>query len=307
MGSSESPDQGSGARQVRDVIARLVRDGTAVARSDGTLHDLFPVAASAAESQALRDWILREEAARTVEIGLGYGISALHICEGLLKNSSRAPRHVVIDPYQATRFSDCGLQFLDEAGAREIVELHAEDSGILLPRFLDEARNFDFAFVDGNHRFDGVFIDLFYLGRLVQPGGIVFSMTISCPASPARPRSSRRTWAGPWRKSRPRTTCTSGRYCVPPRFPTRDPSTTSSIFEAMRTRPAGTALYSVTGAALGSWRSILPSISMPPWSRMRSSSMISRPSGTPSSRSFLAVMLEQTTASTSSKVAMTLS
>jgi predicted O-methyltransferase YrrM len=156
------------------VIARLVRDGTAVARSDSTLHDLFPVAASAAEGEALRDWILREKATRTVEIGLGYGISALHICEGLLVNSARASRHVVIDPYQATRFSDCGLQFLDEAGVREMVELHAEDSRISLPRFLDEARSFDLAFVDGNHRFDGVFVDLFYLGRLIRPGGIIF-------------------------------------------------------------------------------------------------------------------------------------
>jgi predicted O-methyltransferase YrrM len=156
------------------VIARLVRDGTAVARSDSTLHDLFPVAASAAEGEALRDWILREKATQTVEIGLGYGISALHICEGLLVNSARASRHVVIDPYQATRFSDCGLQFLDEAGVREMVELHAEDSRISLPRFLDEARSFDLAFVDGNHRFDGVFVDLFYLGRLIRPGGIIF-------------------------------------------------------------------------------------------------------------------------------------
>jgi predicted O-methyltransferase YrrM len=161
-------------RRVRDVIARLVRDGTAVARSDDTLHDLFPVAASAAEGEALRAWIVREKATRTVEIGLGYGISALHICEGLLENAGRASRHVVIDPYQATRFSDCGLQFLDEAGVGELVELHAEDSQMSLPRFLDEARGFDLAFVDGNHRFDGVFVDLFYLGRLVRPGGIVF-------------------------------------------------------------------------------------------------------------------------------------
>jgi hypothetical protein len=36
-------------RQVRRVIERLVRDGTAVARSEGTVHGLFPVAASAAE------------------------------------------------------------------------------------------------------------------------------------------------------------------------------------------------------------------------------------------------------------------
>jgi predicted O-methyltransferase YrrM len=156
------------------VISRLLRDGTAVARSDGTIHDLFPVAASAAEGEALRDWVLREQATRTVEVGFGYGISALHICEGLVMNSGKNPRHVVIDPNQATRFSNCGLQFLDEAGVGEMVDLHAEDSQISLPRFLDEARSFDLAFIDGNHRFERVFVDLFYLGRLIQPGGIIF-------------------------------------------------------------------------------------------------------------------------------------
>jgi hypothetical protein len=41
-------------------------------------------------------------------------------------------------------------------------------------RFLTEERRFDLAFVDGNHRFDGVFLDLAYLGKLVRSGGIVF-------------------------------------------------------------------------------------------------------------------------------------
>jgi predicted O-methyltransferase YrrM len=30
------------------------------------------------------------------------------------------------------------------------------------------------AVVDGNHRYDAVFVDLYYLGRLLRPGGIVF-------------------------------------------------------------------------------------------------------------------------------------
>ncbi len=159
---------------MRGVIERLVRDGTAVARSDGTLHSLFPVAASAAEGEALRDWVLREGATQTIEIGLGYGISALYICEGSLVNSDSTARHVMVDPYQAARFSDLGLQFLGEAGIGEMVEHHEEESQIALPRLLGEARSFDFAFVDGNHRFDAVFVDLFYLGRLVRKGGIVF-------------------------------------------------------------------------------------------------------------------------------------
>jgi predicted O-methyltransferase YrrM len=174
VSSTNDLDRDSALRQVRRVIERLVRDGTAVARSDGTLHDLFPVAASAAEGEALRGWILREGATQTLEIGLGYGISSLHICEGLLGNASEATaRHVAIDPYQARRFSDCGLQFLDEAGVAEMVEHLAEESQIALPRLLGEGRSFNFAFIDGNHRFDGVFVDLYYLGRLVLPGGII--------------------------------------------------------------------------------------------------------------------------------------
>jgi predicted O-methyltransferase YrrM len=62
------------------------------------------------------------------------------------------------------------------------VEYHAEESQIALPRLLAEGRRFDLAFVDGNHRFDGVFLDLIYLGRLVHAGGIVFVDDHQLPA-----------------------------------------------------------------------------------------------------------------------------
>ena len=182
MSPTDDLDRNPTPRRVRGVIERVVRDGTAVARSDGTLHDLFPVAASAAEGEALRGWVIKEGATRTIEIGLGYGISALHVCEGLLTNAGPTARHVVVDPYQAARFSDCGLQLLEEAGVAGLVEHRAEESQIALPRFLREGRSFDFAFVDGNHRFDGVFVDLYYLGRLVRPGGIVFVDDYQLPA-----------------------------------------------------------------------------------------------------------------------------
>jgi predicted O-methyltransferase YrrM len=167
---------------VRRVIDRLVRDGSAVARSDGTVHALFPVAASPSEGEALRNWVVRERAARTIEVGLGYGISALFICEGLLTNGASGARHVAMDPHQDTRFAGCGLQFLDEGGVADVVEFYAAESQIVLPRLLEDGRRFDLAFVDGNHRFDGVFVDLVYLGRLVQPGGIVFVDDYQLPA-----------------------------------------------------------------------------------------------------------------------------
>jgi predicted O-methyltransferase YrrM len=174
--------RGAARRQVRKVIEGLVRAGTTVARSDGSLHTLFPVAVSAAEGEALGQWVTREGATQTIEIGLGYGISALFIGEALLGSGDESALHVVLDPNQATRFADCGLQFLDEAGLTRMVEFYAEESQIVLPRFLTERRIFDLAFVDGNHRFDGVFVDLVYLGRLLRSEGIVFLDDYQLPA-----------------------------------------------------------------------------------------------------------------------------
>lgn len=132
------------------------------------------MAATPEEGEALCKWVTHEAAAHTIEIGLGYGVSTLYICEGLLKTANVDALHVAIDPHQTTRFANCGLQFLEDAGVRDIVEHHAEESQVVLPRFLSNRRHFDLAFVDGNHRFDGVFLDLVYLGRLLRPGGIVF-------------------------------------------------------------------------------------------------------------------------------------
>ena len=175
-----TPDDAALPR-VRAALERLLRDRTTVA-GDGSLHDVFPVAVSAAEGKALEAWVVRERAARTVEVGLGYGISALFVCAGLLASGDPSAHHVAIDPHQATRFADCGLQALAEAGVADLVELHAEESQLALPRFLAERRSFDLAFVDGNHRFDGVFLDLVYLGRLLRPGGVVFLDDYQLPA-----------------------------------------------------------------------------------------------------------------------------
>jgi predicted O-methyltransferase YrrM len=167
-------DREVAADSVRAVLARLLADGTATASSDGSVHQLFPVAVGAEGGAAIRSWVVREAAARTIEVGLGYGISALFTCEGLLTVGEQAARHLVIDPHQATRFAGCGLQFLAEAGVAALVEYHAEKSQATLPRLLSEGRRFDLAVVDGNHRFDSVFVDLFYLGQLLDPGKIVF-------------------------------------------------------------------------------------------------------------------------------------
>jgi predicted O-methyltransferase YrrM len=174
-------DREAALRRARRVRERLLRDGEVVSRSDGAARRLEPLAVSPAEGAALRGWVVREGATRTIEIGLGYGVSALFLCEGLLANGGPDARHVVVDPYQP-RLGSCGLQVLEEAGLTPLVEHHAEESQLALPRMLGEGRRFDLAFVDGNHRFDGVFLDLAYLGRLLRPGAVVFLDDHQLPA-----------------------------------------------------------------------------------------------------------------------------
>jgi len=175
----ESP---SAPSRVRATIDRIVVDGRAVSRTDGSEHALFPIAIPPEEGEALRSWVIREGAVRTIEVGLGYGISALFICDGLLAGGDPGANHVAIDPNQESRFSNCALEFLEEAGVRGLVEFHAEESQIALPGFLSDGRTFDLAFVDGDHRFDAIFTDLMFLGRLVRPGGVVFVDDYQLPA-----------------------------------------------------------------------------------------------------------------------------
>lgn len=182
MRPEKVPQRSAAVRQVRHVIERLISEGSAVASSDGSVHSLFPTAVNAKEGEALRRWVSHEAPHNTIEIGLGYAISALFICEALLASGNMPIKHVVIDPFQKKRFSDCGLQALEEAGLGQVVEYHAEESQTALPRFRSEGRSFDLAFIDGDHRFDGVFLDLVYLGHLVREGGIIILDDYQLPA-----------------------------------------------------------------------------------------------------------------------------
>jgi predicted O-methyltransferase YrrM len=155
--------------RVREVRERLLSDGR-----------LSPIAIGPAEGAALRDWVRREEARRTLEIGLGYAVSTLFVCEGLLENGGEV-WHVALDPYQfeslpghRTLYGGIGAATLDEAGNRDLVELIVERSETALPRLLSEGRSFDLVFIDGNHRFEGVFLDLVYCGKLLKAGAVIF-------------------------------------------------------------------------------------------------------------------------------------
>src|SRR3954470_6825901 len=85
--------------RVREVSAGLLAAGSVVDRVPGGSHSLFPVAIGGEEGSALGHWVRREGAVATLEVGLGYGIATLFICEALLQNGAGG-RHVASDPHQ---------------------------------------------------------------------------------------------------------------------------------------------------------------------------------------------------------------
>jgi predicted O-methyltransferase YrrM len=142
----------------------------AVPTRDGDPMSLAPHSLNQHAGEALRDLATAERAERTIEVGLALGMSALFMSAAVLP---RGGRHVAIDPFQQESWKGAGLRTLRDAGVYEIVEVIEEESQLALPRLLAEGRRFDFAFIDGDHRFEGVFVDLYFMTRLIEPGRLV--------------------------------------------------------------------------------------------------------------------------------------
>jgi predicted O-methyltransferase YrrM len=172
-----------GARHPRPAdieafVDRCYREGR-VLDVKGDPVELVPHSIERSQGEGLRDLAVAEGAERTIEVGLALGISALFLCQAVL---ARGGRHVAVDPFQMESWNGAGLRTLRDAGARDLVEVIEEESQLALPRLVVEGRQFDLAFVDGDHRFEGVFLDLYFMTRLVRPGGVVVVDDMWMPA-----------------------------------------------------------------------------------------------------------------------------
>lgn len=135
--------------------------------------DFERVALPRAECDSLRDILVAEDAHTVIEIGLAYGSSALAIGEALCRTGATRTSHVIIDPFQTTSYENVGWDALKAAGLDAHSTLVEEPSSIALARFLADDFTADAAFVDGSHRFHEVFVDLYFLRKLVRPGGLI--------------------------------------------------------------------------------------------------------------------------------------
>lgn len=108
---------------------------------------------------------LKEKGIRsTCEVGFAYARSASHIM------AATGANHIVMDPYQG-RYGNHGLENVKRLGLTQQLEFHDDFSHNVLPRLLAQGRRFEFIFIDGDHKFDGEFIDYYFADLLLNANG----------------------------------------------------------------------------------------------------------------------------------------
>ncbi|MER6628022.1 class I SAM-dependent methyltransferase [Streptomyces sp. NPDC000987] len=157
--------------RVREVRRRLAREGPP--RTRDRERDFETVTVPERHCDRLRDLLVAERTGKVVEIGLAYAGSALAIGEALATVDPPLPRHIVIDPFQEGEYADAGWDLLRSAGLEPFTTLMPVPSSAALPQLLSEGFVADAAFVDGSHRFHEVFVDLYFLRKIVRPGGLI--------------------------------------------------------------------------------------------------------------------------------------
>jgi predicted O-methyltransferase YrrM len=123
-------------------------------------------AISKAEAQFIHDLVGKLKPGATLEVGMGIGGSAVAIL-----SASDAP-HIAMDPLQH-EYENLGIRNVEKQGLAPRLRFLPEYSHAALPRLLAEGAKVDFAFIDGGHRFDDIFIDFYYVELLLNEGGHV--------------------------------------------------------------------------------------------------------------------------------------
>jgi len=159
------------AEAIAEFITALY-DAGVVADEAGVAHS-FDASVTADRGDFLGDLCQREGARSVLEVGMAWGLSTLFLLRALVANEAPAGAHVVIDPFQTAHFHRAALASIRRLGLESMIEFHEALSEIALPKMVEAQRLFDFVFIDGNHQFDGVFLDLVYANRLLKPGGVM--------------------------------------------------------------------------------------------------------------------------------------
>ena len=118
------------------------------------------------EGKFLYDFLKRKKIKKSLETGFAYGHSTAFII------SATKSHHYAIDPFEA-QYGNWGIKNIKKLKLNKYLKHLEEHSHSALPKLLAKGEKIDFAFIDGGHWFDDIFIDFYYIDLLLNKGGHV--------------------------------------------------------------------------------------------------------------------------------------
>jgi predicted O-methyltransferase YrrM len=108
---------------------------------------------------------------RSLEIGLAYGFSTVWMLDAL--RSQRDSLHIAIDPFELRSWHGIGLVQIKKLDLDRHFQWVEDYSIHALSDLIRQQAQFDFIYIDGNHRFDDVVVDFYLSDQVLRPGGLI--------------------------------------------------------------------------------------------------------------------------------------
>jgi len=118
------------------------------------------------EAEFIYNFLREKNITSTCETGFAYAKSASHIVAATQSN------HIVMDPFQEN-YQFLAMKNMKALGLDKFVTYYNDFSHNVLPKLVDEKKKFDFIFIDGDHKFDGEFVDFYYSDLLLNDNGYI--------------------------------------------------------------------------------------------------------------------------------------
>lgn len=118
------------------------------------------------EAAFIYQLIQQHQLTKTCETGLGFGNSACHIL------AAHSQKHIAIDPFQK-EYDYLAVKNVESLGFKDRFDFREDYSHNVLPKLLNEGKQFDFIFIDGDHKFDGILVDFYFADLLLENNGFV--------------------------------------------------------------------------------------------------------------------------------------
>jgi predicted O-methyltransferase YrrM len=124
--------------------------------------------------ELLRAIMLDVRPNKTLEVGLAFGGSALTIaaCHRELGHSDPGC-HTAIDLAQGSYWDNAAVGALQRAGLSRLVRTIEQPSATALASLHASGERYDLCYIDGSHQFEDVFVDFYFVGRMMMPRGVV--------------------------------------------------------------------------------------------------------------------------------------